>query len=244
MEKATIRATYSVTESATVADASKDVITTSESNTTLTFQDGFDFDATGSSAEVSRKHLDALSNALKTMQATINTGLTERLVATGVLSAEEPGEKKKVRTKVVGQTQQHQGKKEGKKQNNNNTNKNDKDTITDSPMTTTNTSTTTATAAPSSSSVSEPPAEEDLSSSMDVDQQVASKKAFGEDDENQEDAKNKDEVDLLMEADPGEVDGACLELPKDDLLASNVKRQSESAVDVSGSQASKKAKGE
>ncbi|KAF9976994.1 hypothetical protein BGZ73_007300 [Actinomortierella ambigua] len=237
MEKATINATYSVTESATATAPNDAAIATSKS-TTLTFQEEFSFDGTGTSADVSKKHLDALASALKTLQATINTGLTERLVMTGVLSAEEPGEKKKTRTKVVGQTQQQQ-QKEGKKKNNN---KNKEDTA--------ETSTPTATApspAPSSSSVAttEPPMEDDVSSSMDVDQQVASKKAFGEDDENEQNDKDKDEVDLVMEADPGEIDGACLELPKDTAdLTSNIKRQSEASIDASASQASKKAKGE
>ncbi|KAG0237443.1 hypothetical protein BGW41_008385 [Actinomortierella wolfii] len=241
MEKATIVATYSVADSAT-AQTSNDIPSGTSESTTLTFQETFSFDATGSSTDVSKKHLDSLASALKTLQATINTGLTDRLVATGVLSAEEPGEKKKIRTKVAGQQT-------GKKENKNNKDACAQDSTEASAASRTSSTFSPVTLAAEPAATQEPALAvvEDMSSddvsSMDIDQQVASKKAFGDNDEDQEDDKDKDEVDLVMEADPGEVDGACLELPKETDLANTIKRQSESAVD-GGSQTSKKAKGE
>ena len=71
---------------------------------------------------------------------------------------------------------------------------------------------------------------------------------YGSDDED-EDATAKDEVDLVMEADPGEIDGACLELPKEQdassAAPSPTKQRHELPVELAGqeSAATKKSRG-
>ncbi|KAF9116812.1 hypothetical protein BGX27_010429 [Mortierella sp. AM989] len=181
------------------------------------------------------QYLTALAAALSTLQDTINTGLTERLIQQGVLSETtdvDPSINTKLRTKVPGQpnnSKKGQTKKQQQReQKQKSQEQQDQSEAKSKPSETTgseaSTSVTPALEIASLSPVKDlvTPMEVDPSSSaaqddtdMQEDSQYRPKGGIYGDDEEDEDKQGKDEVDLLMEADPGEVEGACLELPKD-----------------------------
>ncbi|KAF9117863.1 hypothetical protein BGW39_001714 [Mortierella sp. 14UC] len=211
------------------------------------------------------QYLTALAKALSALQESINTGLTEHLVQQGVL--EDKGDnpvdvKNKVRTKVPGQPNNSKKGQTRKQQLREQQERQDKEATSEAtasePVTTdlarrSETTTTPGVEATSLSFTSKTGTE--TSSAMDVDpsssspvETVPSDAAeledqykpkggiYGSDDED-EDAAAKDEVDLVMEADPGEIDGACLELPKEQdvptsTTSSQTKKRNELPVEL------------
>ncbi|KAF9959378.1 hypothetical protein BGZ72_009743 [Mortierella alpina] len=172
-------------------------------------------------------YLGALAQALSALQESVNAGLTQRLVQQGVLTevsgASDLPVNTKLRTKVPGQpnnSKKGQTKKQQQRAQQQNLNEKQMAVPTASP-----TQDTTATTPALESALA-------LATTMDVDtittttsktpvlsetdmeQQYKPKGGIYGDDEEDEGIQEKDEVDLVMEADPGEVDGACLELPK------------------------------
>ncbi|KAF9353454.1 hypothetical protein BGX34_011558 [Mortierella sp. NVP85] len=188
------------------------------------------------------QYLAALANALSSLQESINTGLTERLVQQGVLSEttdQDPNVNTKLRTKVPGQpnnSKKAQAKKQREQQQ-----QQQKNSIEGSSSaaaaaaaaaaagaaagtgeSTSEEATTTLQLGATSADISGTDTAMEITPSSDirdVDMEDPTYRPkggiYGDDDEDDEDSKDKDEVDLVMEADPGEVDGACLELPKE-----------------------------
>ncbi|KAF9125223.1 hypothetical protein BGX30_000566 [Mortierella sp. GBA39] len=225
------------------------------------------------------QYLSALAKALSALQESINTGLTERLVQQGVLEdkGDNPIDvKNKVRTKVPGQpnnSKKGQTKKQQQREQQEQKDKESAAASTDAASSTTElaqgTKSTTATSGVEAISLSTTSTTAlDTSSAMDIDstpsstaETVLSTDAleledqykpkggiYGSDDED-EGATAKDEVDLVMEADPGEIDGACLELPKEQdassAAPSQTKKRNELPVELAGqeSAATKKSRG-
>ncbi|GJJ69245.1 hypothetical protein EMPS_01591 [Entomortierella parvispora] len=199
--------------------------------------------AVGSSKE---QYLTALASSLSTLQDSINTGLTEILVQQGVLDAagENAPEKNKVRTKVPGQP--NNGKKgQTKKQQQREQQQQEQQ------PTTADAAAPTAAANTASESTVDASGDSESVISMDVDSSVSSDPLDqykpkggiygGEDEELDQD---KDEVDLVMEADPGEVEGACLELPKEATTATPSTAEKRSGVLDDMSAAAKKSRSE
>ncbi|KAF9586441.1 hypothetical protein BGW38_004868 [Lunasporangiospora selenospora] len=188
----------------------------SESSVSHSFKVPIAIDASPATQTTQQQYLEALGQALNGLQQLVNTGLTERLVQQGALEA--TGAKKdsaevntKLRTKVPGQPnpkKQQQQRNPGKKQGNNNNNNNKATENADIPATA-----ATVDSTEQSSSTTEV---------MEVDKVDLSAQEgprprggiYSDDEDDDQSAQAKDEVDLVMEADPGEEDGACLELPK------------------------------
>ncbi|KAG0273441.1 hypothetical protein BGZ95_010749 [Linnemannia exigua] len=213
-------------------------------------------------------YLTALTKALCALQESINTGLTERLVQQGVLedkSGNPVDVKNKVRTKVPGQPNNSKKGQTKKQQLREQQERQDKDSLAGSAtsvLATTETahgSETTTTPSVEAVSLSLDSTTAESSSAMDVDPSPSAELAsstpkevldledqykpkggiYGSDDED-EDSAAKDEVDLVMEADPGEIDGACLELPKEQDVSvtpaaalSQTKKRNELPVELS-----------
>ncbi|KAF9569145.1 hypothetical protein EC968_002738 [Mortierella alpina] len=175
-------------------------------------------------------YLSALAQALSALQESVNAGLTKRLVEQGVLAeASETSDlavNTKLRTKVPGQpnnSKKGQTKKQQQRAQQQNLGDNQMAITTAA-----STQDTTATA-PAPESVSAVASTMDVDSinttttsletpvllDSDMEHQYKPKGGIYGDDDEDENNEDKDEVDLVMEADPGEVDGACLELPKD-----------------------------
>ncbi|KAF9927478.1 hypothetical protein FBU30_003234 [Linnemannia zychae] len=202
----------------------------SEPILTFKFPIGVTYDASSPNQSQKEQYLAALAKALSTLQESVNTGLTERLVQQGVL--EEKGDnasdvKNKLRTKVPGQpnnskkgqTKKQQQREQQEQKNNESTEK-----VSESAPSTTKATVTPGIEATSLSSADDSssamdveltPSDEIVTEAQELEDQYRPKGGiYGGDDENEETIV-KDEVDLVMEADPGEVDGACLELPKE-----------------------------
>ncbi|KAK3834477.1 MAG: hypothetical protein J3R72DRAFT_452402 [Linnemannia gamsii] len=261
--------TPSVTASYSVYTPLQDTTseTTGTAEPILTFESPIDatYNTSTTPAQLQKEqYLTALTKALSALQESINTGLTERLVQQGVL--EDKGDnpvdvKNKVRTKVPGQPNNSKKGQTKKQQLREQRERQDKDSVAGSASATTEsvhgleTTTTTAaeamslslnsTTAESSSAMDiDPSPSTELTSStpkevLDLEDQYKPKGGiYGSDDEDEDSAK--DEVDLVMEADPGEIDGACLELPKEqDVSAtptaalSQTKKRNELPVELS-----------
>ncbi|KAF9425657.1 hypothetical protein BGZ94_007350 [Podila epigama] len=206
-----IKATYKVT-TPTSADTETPAI--------LTFQHSFDASTSDQSL-----YLTNLAKALNTLQESINNGLTERLVQQGVLSEnaseKADGEEKKnnkLRTKAPGQHAPKKGMTKKQKQE-----IQAKELAKKELSDTSVSGSTTLAATNSPMDVDSSVASSSLSSSteaagdveMDAQEQEDVSQEIGNDRDGEEEEEEKDEVDLVMEADPGEVDGACLELPKE-----------------------------
>ncbi|KAF9170710.1 hypothetical protein BGX21_007940 [Mortierella sp. AD011] len=229
-----ITASYTVTSSSSGVESSESTSTSGP----LTFEVpvALSADLSNDAQANKEQYLTALAAALSTLQDSINTGLTQRLVQQGVLSETtdvDPSVNTKLRTKVPGQPnnskkgqtkKQQQREQKQKDQEESQKSGSKADSLPDSTGTETTASVTPAleTVSLSSANVTDTPMEVEPSTSTaqeDTEMQEDSKYRpkggiYGDDDED-ENAQEKDEVDLLMEADPGEVDGACLELPKD-----------------------------
>ncbi|ORZ10351.1 hypothetical protein BCR41DRAFT_357822, partial [Lobosporangium transversale] len=208
-------------------------------------------------------YLEALAKALSTIQESINTKLTERLVQQGVLSEttdKDPSVNTKLRTKVPGQPnnskkgqtkkqqqrqqqgqeqEQEQGQEQeqstkeitkGKEQNSNPSSSDASTTVTPTLEGASISSATIPVATPS----------EDVE--MKDDNPYRPKGGIYGDDDEEAEQREKDEVDLVMEADPGEVDGACLELPKEQ-QQTNKKRNDMPIDNASQLTTAKKSKG-
>ncbi|KAF9288032.1 hypothetical protein BGZ88_008354 [Linnemannia elongata] len=242
----------------------------------LTFEAPIDssYSASASPDQLQKEqYLSALAKALSALQESINTGLTERLVQQGVL--EDKGDnpvdvKNKVRTKVPGQPNNSKKGQTKKQQQREQQEQKDKESAamavsTDAAASTTElaqgTESTTATSGVEGISLSAtsamdidlaPSSAAETVPSTDVleleDQYKPKGGIYGSDDED-EDATAKDEVDLVMEADPGEIDGACLELPKEQdtssATPSQTKKRNELPVELADqeSAAAKKSRG-
>jgi DNA segregation ATPase FtsK/SpoIIIE-like protein len=169
-------------------------------------------------ASSKKQHLAALASSLAAIQDSINTSLTEILVQQGVLDAtgDNTPEKNKVRTKVPGQpnnskkgqTKRQQQREQQQQQ------EQQRNSVDSSPATGSLESTTASTAAVLGSE-SENVTSMDGDSSSDPLDRYKPKGGIYDGGEEEELDQYKDEIDLVMEADPGEVDGACLELPKE-----------------------------
>ncbi|KAF9993579.1 hypothetical protein BGZ80_004958 [Entomortierella chlamydospora] len=228
-----ITASYTVTSSSSEVGSSESTSTSGP----LTFEVPVapSADLSNDAQANKEQYLTALAGALSTLQDSINTGLTQRLVQQGVLSETtdvDPNVNTKLRTKVPGQPnnskkgqtkKQQQREQKQKDQEENQQSGSKADSSSDSAGTETTASVTPAleTVSLSSTNVTDTPMEVEPPTSttqedteMQEDSKYRPKGGIYGDDED-EDAQEKDEVDLLMEADPGEVDGACLELPKD-----------------------------
>ncbi|KAG0305374.1 hypothetical protein BGZ98_004246 [Dissophora globulifera] len=185
---------------------------------------------TAASAQTKKEqYLTALATAVATLQESINTGLTERLVQLGVLSEtnnNDPTVNTKLRTKIPGQpnnskkgqTKKQQQRDQQQAQQSETSSLNES-TVSSNMVESVPEVQATASASESASTASH------ADSTMDVDvstalaheaDQYRPKGGIYEDDAEDEADQDKDEVDLVMEADPGEIDGACLELPKDE----------------------------
>ncbi|KAF8953756.1 hypothetical protein BGZ52_003595 [Haplosporangium bisporale] len=226
LEAVTVSATYSIASSAST-DAEAPVI--------LTFQEPM-VSSSAASNDPS-EYLTSLAKALNALQESINTGLTERLVQQGVLTENNDkteGEEKKntkLRTKVPGQHAPKKGLTKKQKQELERKERQEKEEEEQTTSASLPSSETTAmevepSAAPSTDDVEMDPQDQD----------------------EDEDEEEKDEVDLVMEADPGEIDGACLELPKEQDLQQQQqykkKRNGATAEDVSDQDlAAKKSRG-
>ncbi|KAG0372969.1 hypothetical protein BGX24_012337 [Mortierella sp. AD032] len=261
--------TPSVTASYSVYTPLQDTTneTTGTAEPILTFESPIDatYNTSTTPAQLQKEqYLTALTKALSALQESINTGLTERLVQQGVL--EDKGDnpvdvKNKVRTKVPGQPNNSKKGQTKKQQLREQRERQDKDSVAGSASATTEpvhgseTTTTTAaeamslslnsTTAESSSAMDiDPSPSTELTSStpkevLDLEDQYKPKGGiYGSDDEDEDSAK--DEVDLVMEADPGEIDGACLELPKEQDVSvtpaaalSQTKKRNELPVELS-----------
>ncbi|KAF9964270.1 hypothetical protein BGZ70_006700 [Mortierella alpina] len=168
-------------------------------------------------------YLGALAQALSALQESVNAGLTKRLIEQGVLAeASENGDlavNTKLRTKVPGQpnnSKKGQTKKQQQRAQQQNSGENQMAITTAAPTQDTTPTIESVSAVASSMDVdpiNTTTLETSMLSNPDMEHQYKPKGGIygGDDDENNQD---KDEVDLVMEADPGEVDGACLELPK------------------------------
>ncbi|KAG0262750.1 hypothetical protein BG011_009790 [Mortierella polycephala] len=263
----TVTASYTVaTETTTDASSTSSGVLTFESPITL----AADKDISSTQAQ-KEQYLNALAIALSTLQESVNSGLTERLVQQGVLSElggdkADPSVNNKLRTKVPGQPnnskkaqakKQKQQRREQQKQQQQGNQANNvmdaqqpdsvqlgEDTITITPAR--------ESAALSSNPVApmdvdqETPIKQDQvqNQDQDFDQTYKPKGGIYDDDDEDEVSQPKDEVDLVMEADPGEVDGACLELPKEEEQHQiNKKRNELSSGSAADLAAAKKPKG-
>ncbi|KAK3828968.1 MAG: hypothetical protein J3Q66DRAFT_324018 [Benniella sp.] len=214
------------------------------------------------------QYLAALANALSSLQESINTGLTERLVQQGVLSEttdQDPNVNTKLRTKVPGQPNNSK-KAQAKKQREQQQQQQQKNQAEGSSSTATagagagagestseGATTTTLQQGTTSADISGTDTAMEITPSSsdirDVDMEDPTYRPkggiYGDDDEDDddEDNKDKDEVDLVMEADPGEVDGACLELPKEQQESLNKKRNEQPTDPTLDAAATKKPKG-
>jgi len=208
------------------------------------------------------QYLAALANALSSLQESINTGLTERLVQQGVLSEttdQDPNVNTKLRTKVPGQpnnSKKAQAKKQREQQQQQQKNRAEgssaavADAGTGESTSEGATTTTTLQQGATSTDISGTDTAMEITPSSDirdVDMEDPTYRPkggiYGDDDEDDdENNKDKDEVDLVMEADPGEVDGACLELPKEQ-ESLNKKRNEQPTDPTLDAAATKKPKG-
>ncbi|KAI1310522.1 hypothetical protein EDD11_003727 [Mortierella claussenii] len=216
----------------------------------LTFEASVDtsnrFDASPSPKETKAGYLKALSIALATLQESINSGLTERLVQQGVLSEttdKDPNVNTKLRTKIPGQPNNSKKGQTKKQQQQREECEGNTNELTNQPeYSSTGTATSSAPAvgiSPLSSSTianiattttAEPLAASDVE--MQNSDQYRPKGGIYGDEGDEADSQDKDEIDLVMEADPGEEDGACLELPKDQARESQQnKKRNELPID-------------
>ncbi|KAF9435698.1 hypothetical protein BGZ76_005718 [Entomortierella beljakovae] len=186
-------------------------------------------------------YLTALAASLATLQESINTGLTQRLVQRGILSEStdaDPNVNTKLRTKVPGQpnnSKKGQTKKQKleQKQKEKEQQQQEEEAEAEKEKELSN----------SSTSTSAQQKQEDVEMQEDV-QYRPKGGIYGDDGD--EDTTEKDEVDLVMEADPGEVDGACLELPKDQQPQPTQESQTKKRNEISSDNdlaSSKKSKG-
>ncbi|KAF9275522.1 hypothetical protein BGZ68_010747 [Mortierella alpina] len=209
-------------------------------------------------------YLGALAQALSALQESVNAGLTKRLVQQGVLAEASEGSdlavNTKLRTKVPGQpnnSKKGQTKKQQQRAQQQNSSENQ--TAFTTPLPTQATTATTpalqTVVAEASTMDVDPITTTTLEApallNLDMDQQYKPKGGIYGDDDEDEHNLDKDEVDLVMEADPGEVDGACLELPKgveeqqqqQQQQQYNKKRNEQPTETVSTAAASKKSRG-
>ncbi|KAG0290464.1 hypothetical protein BGZ97_006170 [Linnemannia gamsii] len=277
MSTPSVTAAYSI--STPSQDTTTVTETTGTSEPILSFTAPIDssYNASASPNQLQKEqYLSALAKALSVLQESINTGLTERLVQQGVL--EDKGDnpvdvKNKVRTKVPGQPNNSKKGQTKKQQQREQQEQKDKESAVAAVSSSTELSqgakTTTATpgaeditlsftntSAPDTSSAmdidSTPSSNDQTATSTDAleleDQYKPKGGIYGSDDED-DDAAAKDEVDLVMEADPGEIDGACLELPKEQdaftTAPSQTKKRNELPVELTGEEAAatKKSRG-
>ncbi|KAF9911373.1 hypothetical protein EC991_003938 [Linnemannia zychae] len=249
MSTHSVTASYSV--SAPLQDANSETTGTSGPILTFESPIDASYNASAApNQQQKEQYLTALASALSALQESINTGLTERLVQQGIL--EDKGSnpvdiKNKVRTKVPGQpnnSKKGQTKKQQLREQQEHENK--KGTLGEiasappmadlahKPETTTTPEvkamSLSSTSAADTETVSHMDVDRSPSSALetvptgevDLEEQYKPKGGiYGSDDED-EDAAAKDEVDLVMEADPGEIDGACLELPKEQDAAATI----------------------
>ncbi|KAF8930822.1 hypothetical protein BGZ58_008015 [Dissophora ornata] len=213
------------------------------------------------------QYLTALAAALSGLQDSINTGLTERLIQQGVLSEtnteNDPSVNTKLRTKVPGQpnnSKKGQTKKQQQreqKQKEEEEEKNQTSLSGDNATTVESADTSTLRSLTPSSTITSTSMEVETSSTFEAvqDTEIQEKEEqyrpkggiYGDDED--EDKQDKDEVDLVMEADPGEIDGACLELPKEEEQGaqqqqeSQNKKRNELPADSADLAAAKKSRG-
>ncbi|KAF9201890.1 hypothetical protein BGZ49_007912 [Haplosporangium sp. Z 27] len=251
-----VTASYTVVSLATGASSTE---TTFES---LTFKEPIALSSADPSNDTQaskEQYLTALAATLATLQDSINAGLTERLVQQGVLSetsSVDPSINTKLRTKVPGQpnnSKKGQTKKQQQREQKQKIQEQEQDRQSESEANSLEIPSLDSPALETASnavdtlielSTSTSTAHEDAD--MQEDSQYRPKGGiYGDDDEN--DTREKDEVDLVMEADPGEVDGACLELPKDQQVQQqrevHNKKRNELPTDASGLAAAKKSRG-
>ncbi|KAG0044165.1 hypothetical protein BGZ83_010585 [Gryganskiella cystojenkinii] len=193
--------------------------TAGSSNPEKTFEQAITLEPSSAAATPSsskEQYLTALAKSLSTLQESINTGLTDILVQQGVLSSDAVGEnapeKNKIRTKVPGQPnnskkgqtkkQQQREREQLKEQQQQQQQQQQQETKNNF-------------ASSESTTGSESATPMEVEASSDPLDQYKPKGGIYDGDEDEEQDQDKDEVDLVMEADPGEIDGACLELPKD-----------------------------
>lgn len=252
----TVTASYSTTSTPPVATASASgpllfeapIIVPNEETSSLSAQ------------SAKENYLAALAKALTSLQDSINTGLTERLVQQGVLSEsteKDPDVNTRVRTKVPGQpnnSKKAQTKKQQQQQQRKQNQKNQETNAGTVESTGEEEGTTSATPALENVSltwVTDTSMDETPSSLSEVqaihdtdmeNQAYRPKGGIYDDDDDDEDKEDKDEVDLVMEADPGEIDGACLELPKEQ-DTHNRKRNEQPTDPTLDSTTTKKSKG-
>lgn len=219
-----VSATYSLASSAS---------TDAEAPAILTFQEPV-VSSSAASHDPS-EYLTSLAKALNALQESINTGLTERLVQQGVLTENNDkteGEEKKntkLRTKVPGQHAPKKGLTRKQKQELELKERQEKEQeqTTSAPL---------------------PPPSETTAMEVDPSAALSTDDVEMDPQDEDEDEEEKDEVDLVMEADPGEIDGACLELPKETDLQQqqqhNKKRNGATTENVSDQDlAAKKSRG-
>ncbi|KAG0284327.1 hypothetical protein BGZ96_011288 [Linnemannia gamsii] len=277
MSTPSVTAAYSVSTPSQDATTVTEETVTSEP--ILTFEAPIDssYNASTSPNQLQKEqYLSALAKALSVLQESINTGLTGRLVQQGVLEnkGDNPVDvKNKVRTKVPGQPNNSKKGQTKKQQLREQQEQKDKEPATAAALSSTEvtqgTGTTTvtpgveattlsftATSAPNNSSAMDidptPSSADQTTTDTDAleleDQYKPKGGIYGSDDED-EGATAKDEVDLVMEADPGEIDGACLELPKEQdtsaTALSQTKKRNELPVElaVQDAAATKKSRG-
>ncbi|KAG0023261.1 hypothetical protein BGZ81_008189 [Podila clonocystis] len=230
-EAVSVSATYSIA-SATSTDTEALI---------LTFQEPV---VSSSASQDPSEYLTSLAKALNALQESINTGFTERLVQQGVLTENNDkaeGEEKKntkLRTKVPGQHAPKKGLTKKQKQELELKERQEKE---EQEQTATK-------SLPPTSETSEIMEIDPSAPSGDVEMDPQGQVSREANEDEEEDEEEKDEVDLVMEADPGEVDGACLELPKEQDLQQqqhhNKKRIGTTAEDVSEQDlAAKKSRG-
>ncbi|KAG0040946.1 hypothetical protein BGZ82_005497 [Podila clonocystis] len=231
-EAVSVSATYSIASAAS-ADAEAPI---------LTFQEPV---VSSSASQDPSEYLTSLAKALNALQESINTGFTERLVQQGVLTENNDkaeGEEKKntkLRTKVPGQHAPKKGLTKKQKQELELKERQEKKKEQEQ---------TATTSLPPTSETSAAMEIDPSAPSDDVEMDPLGQVSLEANEDEEEDEEEKDEVDLVMEADPGEVDGACLELPKEQDLQQqqqhNKKRIGTTAEDVSEQDlAAKKSRG-
>lgn len=185
-----------------------------------TFEQSITLDtSTATEGTPKEQYLNALAKSLSALQESINTGLTNILVQQGVLSSDAVGEnaseKNKLRTKVPGQpnnSKKGQTKKQQQREQQQQQQQKEQETMSAEGS---SESTTTVTPNPEAIYASGSATPMEVNASSDPLDQYKPKGGIYDGGEDEEKDQDKDEVDLVMEADPGEVDGACLELPKD-----------------------------
>ncbi|KAF9319368.1 hypothetical protein BG003_009321 [Podila horticola] len=196
-ETVSVSATYRITTSASTEEAP-----------ILTFQEPL---VSSSASQDPSEYLTSLAKALNALQESINNGLTEKLVQQGILTENNnkvEGEEKKntkLRTKVPGQHAPKKGLTKKQKQELELKERQEKKEQEQ----------TSTMSLPSSSETSAGIEFDPSAPSNDVEMDPQGQVLHEANEDEEEDEGEKDEVDLVMEADPGEVDGACLELPKE-----------------------------